>query len=387
MAAAQWEDQEITLIAEMRAQGKSWVEIGEHFGKSADSVRCAAKRAARRGLSPEHDMNKTVPDGYYVKGVSTYYNAEGSVRGQWVKSDVDKQRQFELMQEAIQGLVGELPTLPPLETRLGDQNESLLSVYGLGDPHFGMLSWDEETGENFDLKIAERIFTSSFQRLVDAAPDSEEAIVANMGDYFHRDGIYPVTSRSGHMLDVDGRYARMVQVGMRVMRFMIEAALRKHKKVRVVNVIGNHDSASAMFLSIALAHIYEATPALTVDTSPSVFNYYEFGKCLLGFHHGHTCKPDKLPGVMSADQAEAWGRTKFRKWFQGHVHHEFTKEYPGVTVESINTLAAKDEYAHSGGWRAQRSSKLFVFHKEFGEVERHTVNTAMISGNHSGEDT
>ena len=46
-------------------------------------------RAAKQGYSPDHDMTRTVPDGYMVKGVSTYYNAEGKPSGQWVKSSVD----------------------------------------------------------------------------------------------------------------------------------------------------------------------------------------------------------------------------------------------------------------------------------------------------------
>ncbi|MGL5566012.1 MAG: winged helix-turn-helix domain-containing protein, partial [Plesiomonas sp.] len=129
---------------------------------------------------------------------------------------------------------------------------------------------------------------------------------------------------------------------------------------------------------VCLANAYENEPRVTIDDSPSVFNYVEFGKVLIGAHHGHTAKAEKLAGVMAADMPEAWGRTKHRTWMTGHIHHASTKEYPGVYVESFATLAAKDAYAASGGWRSRRNTQCIVFHREFGEVERHTIDISMV---------
>ncbi|MEB0229171.1 oxidoreductase, partial [Pseudomonas sp. 5S1] len=73
----------------------------------------------------------------------------------------------------------------------------------------------------------------------------------------------------------------------------------KHARVRVCNVIGNHDETGAIWLSIALSHIYANEPRVQIDTSPAPFMYHEHGKVLIGMHHGHSCKPDRLPGVMA----------------------------------------------------------------------------------------
>jgi len=43
-----------------------------------------------------------------------------------------------------------------------------------------------------------------------------------------------VTSRSKHSLDVDGRFGKMVSVAVKIMRQMIESALARHEKVRVI---------------------------------------------------------------------------------------------------------------------------------------------------------
>ncbi|MGG4646026.1 hypothetical protein [Pseudomonas aeruginosa] len=87
-----------------------------------------------------------------------------------------------------------------------------------------------------------------------------------------------------------------------------------------------------------------------------------------------------LPGVMATDRAKDWGETIHRYWYTGHIHHESKKEFPGCVVESFNTLAPADSYAHSGGYRARQNMKCVVLHKEHGEVARHTVSPDMLEG-------
>src|SRR5690606_600089 len=74
-------------------------------------INSAKAAAARAGYSPEHYMLHTVPDGYKVKGVSTYFNKEGKPAGQWVISTADAERQRELMQAAFEAMAEELPRI------------------------------------------------------------------------------------------------------------------------------------------------------------------------------------------------------------------------------------------------------------------------------------
>lgn len=337
-------------------------------------------RAARQGYSPEHDMTQPVPDGFHLKGTSTLYGADGNQKLQWVRSSINHERQREIFEEAVQGMAETLPRLPKRKFKIADVNADLMSVYPIGDAHIGMLSWPEETGEDWNLEIAEQIHCEAMSNLVERSPASGKAVVINLGDWFHADNMQGVTQRSGHSLDMDGRYAKMVRVGVKVMRQCIESALKKHAEVHVINVIGNHDDTGAMFLSICLANVYENEPRVTVDTSPSAFHYVRHGKVLIGCHHGHSCKPEALPGVMATDRAQDWGESEYRYWYIGHVHHQALKEYAGVTVESFRTLAAKDAYAHWGGYRAQRDMKCVVHHRDLGEVSRIHVRPEMLKG-------
>lgn len=367
-------------IAELLDKGFSGNQIAKELGLDPGSTRKAIRaikaRAARSGYAPEQGMNEPAKEGFMVDRTTTLYK-DGGVVLRWVRENQDKAKQFELMKEAIEALAEDVPradAVPCPEHSLDD----LMAVYPLGDPHIGVLAWGEETGQDWDLAIAEGVFGAAFDRIVKSAPRCKEAVIANLGDFFHRDNMEGITTRSGHALDTDGRYAKMVRIGVKIMRRMIQSALEHHEHVHVINAVGNHDDTASQFLSVTLANVYENEPRLTVDDSPTPFHYVEWGRCMFGVHHGHSCKPAMLPGVMAADQPEMWGRTKFRYWYTGHIHHDSKKEYAGVTVESFRTLAAKDAYATWGGYRAGQDTKCIVLHKEFGEVERHTVNIDMI---------
>lgn len=376
MADKKYTDEE--LIAAIKKHGSN-SKAASALGLNRRSIDRRVKRLALKGYSPEHDMTHMCPDGYKVKGVSTYYNSEGKPTGQWVKTSADHERQLEIMREAVDALCTDIkPYKAANKPNL--TNSDLMCVYPIGDAHIGMMAWSKETqGQDWDLKIAEQVQCAAMAHLVESAPAASLGVVVNLGDWFHSDNMDGVTTRSGHHLDMDGRYAKMIAVGVRVMRQCIDSALLKHDKVRVINVVGNHDDTGALWLSVALRHAYEREPRVEIDDSPAPFHYVEFGSTLIGFHHGHTCRGDRLPGVMAADQSKAWGRTEHRYWYLGHVHHQSVKEYAGVTVESFNTLAAKDAYAAWGGYRARQNMKCIVHHRTHGEVARHTVHPDMLT--------
>jgi hypothetical protein len=83
---------------------------------------------------------------------------------------------------------------------------------------------------------------------------------------------------------------------------------------------------------------------------------------------------------MAADEPEAWGRTKHRYCYLGHVHHHDSKEYAGGIVEYFRTLATRDAWHTAQGYRAGRDMCLIVHHKEFGEIERHRVDVGSLTG-------
>lgn len=330
-----------------------------------------------RGVLPL-DSGNFVSSGEILKGSSTLYDEDGEIKLQWVKTDVLKEDQLAALRELVDDLVQELPKFKKTDYEKSYASSDLMAVYPLGDPHIGMKAYKDEAGDDWDLKAAQKVFCGVFDRLVKTAPSCKKAVIVNLGDYFHRDNVAGVTERHRHNLDTDGNYMMMVDTGLKIMIQMINSALEHHETVKVINLLGNHDDTGAMFLQAALKHMYEKEPRVDIDCTSSVFQYFQHGKAFFGVHHGHTCKADKLPLVMATDKPKEWGSSDYRYWLTGHIHHDTRKEYSGCTVESFRTLAAKDAYAYSGGYRAGQDSKALVIHKDYGEVERHTINIAQV---------
>ena len=317
------------------------------------------------------EAHSIAPDGYHVKGVSTLYDADGVVRARWVKTNRHSDPLADIA-EAFASIKDELPRsdgpiAPPARC-----SSKQLAAYLYGDCHVGMHAWRGDAGSNFDLKIAEQNLTELTARLVGLAPPTERALIVNIGDYFHADNRGNTTTK-GTPVDVDGRWAKVLAVGIRIMRRNIERALQKHQHVTVINEIGNHDTHTSIFLSLALAQFYENEPRVTIDCSSEMFHYYRFGKVLIMTHHGHTAKPADLPGIMACDRPEDWGETEFRYIRTGHIHHEQSREFPGVQWRSLRATATTDAWHRGQGYRSGQELCLEIFDENAGLVNRHNV--------------
>lgn len=341
------------------------------------AVKSVEKKAAMRGYAPGHDFTRPVPDMFVAKGVSTYYNKDGKPTGQWVKASLDDQKRMQAMQDAIAALCDDVPRVKSTPAP-GITSDSLATVYTLTDSHVGMLSWHRESGEDWDLDIAERVLTGCFQAMVDASPAAGIGIVNQLGDFLHSDGLTPVTPTSGHILDQDGRFSKVVEVAVRVLRSVVSMALAKHPKVFVLMAEGNHDLSSSVWLRILFKTLFENEPRVEVIDSPLPYYCIQHGKTMLAFHHGHLKKNDQLPILFASQFPKIWGGTVKRYCHTGHRHHIEEKEHSGITVIQHPTLAARDAYAARGGWIAERQVTSITYHSEFGQVARHTVTPEMI---------
>ena len=360
-----------TEYAELRASGMSAQAaqdvVAAKFGISARTV-----RNHHRYTENVQDIGEDDPD---TKGTSTLYDSDGNVKLKWVKTN--KAFDKEQLREWMTTLAQSLPKVRATDAK-GIYGDDTLTVIPFGDPHFGLYSWQAETGDDFDLDIAERDLCGAVEHLVRSTPKSRECLIINCGDYFHSDSNTGVTMRSNHKLDTDTRWAKVLLIGLKAIRQCISSALQHHEKVTVINAIGNHDDHSSIFLTIALSNIYENEPRINIIDSPTIVHYYHFGSNLIGVHHGHTIKADQLPLIMATDRPKEWSESTNRMWICGHVHHLSKKEYQGVTVETFRTLAARDAWSASMGYRAGRDMNAIVLHKEFGEVARFIVSVDML---------
>lgn len=317
-----------------------------------------------------------IPPGHKLIGQSTLTKTEDG-EPQWIKTKLDGEAEIERIKE-MRAAFTESIGREKAVAKPKKQNADLMNLYILTDFHLGMYSWKEETGNDWDARIAENMLVDWIAHSIRNAPPADTAVFAQLGDFLHFDGLEAVTPTSAHSLDADTRFAKMVRIAIRSCRRIIRELLTKHQAVHVLMAEGNHDIASSAWLRETFWAFYEDEPRVTVDRSPNPFYCYEFGKTSLFFHHGHKRKPNNVDDVFAAQYREIFGRTSHSYAHLGHMHHDKVFETNLMRVEQHRTLAARDAYSAFGGWYSGRSAPVITYHKEYGEVGRINITPEML---------
>ena len=351
--------------------------LGLHHKTVQHTLARVQAKAARGGYAPGHFEHGVAP-GYLMGKVTIHRDGTGTVKNTWERQNPDDQVREQLFRTLVEELSKELPREKPVPSPIYPLNSDLLNFFPVTDYHLGMLSWAKETGADWDMEIAEELLYNSFKYLINNAPPAETAVLCQLGDFFHFDGLKAITPGHGNLLDADTRFEKMIEVGVRALRRIVNMLLMTHKHVHVIMAEGNHDESASAQLRVMFSMFFEDEPRVTVDTSAYPYYVYPFGKTLIGAHHGHLSKNTSLPGLFAAKFREEWGKTTKTYIYTGHRHHEETKEFPGAKVFQLPTMAAADAYAARGGWLSERQMSRITFHREFGKRGEEIVTPEMF---------
>lgn len=360
------------IMAAAEALGIDYTNVSRAIAK----IKAKAAKASLEGHAPGH-FNSGVAPGYRMGKVTVQRAKDGGIERTWERQSPDDSLREAMIQAAFDAMLEQLPRAPKVKPPVCS-NANLCTVYTLTDAHVGAYCWAPEGGADWDVHIAERILTGCFEKMIAASPDSRVAVVAQLGDFLHQDGIRAVTPTSEHLLDADGRFEKVIKVAMRILRRVIAMALAKHEKVVVLMAEGNHDISSSIWLRTMFAALYENEPRVEVIGSPLPYYVYQHGETMLAWHHGHLSKNDKLPILFAAQFPKIWGSTTKRYAHTGHRHHVEEKEGTGMHVMQHTTLTARDAYAARGGWIADRAVTAVTYHDKFGKHSTATICPEML---------
>lgn len=344
----------------------------KQLGIPISTFECRVKRHKRRIA-----CDAGAPDGFFIKGTSSYFDKEGNLRGQWVKTQRDEARLQEMLKEALQAMRDKVTPIGPVKAP-ERSSVDLCALYTLSDFHLGMFAHMEEGGAEWNLQIAELGLQKWANAAVDMAPPAHTAIFLQNGDFLHFDGLDPVTPQSRHVLDADSRFQKIVRAGVKGLRYAVQKMLEKHQHVRIIMGDGNHDPSSAVWLRELFGALFENEPRVTVDRTEHPYYCFEWGKTSIFAHHGDKRNIGNISSVVAALYREVWGRTKFSYCHLGHVHHSASKEDSLMHVIVHPTLAAKDAYAARNGYISMRAARTFIYHKQFGEVGSFSITPEML---------
>jgi hypothetical protein len=273
----------------------------------------------------------------------------------------------ERLADAIREALADLPDLPVVAPP--DAAPARCVVFPLADLHIGMLADAEETGTDWNSKLAVAKFTEVFGELVSCSPHAERCVIAELGDLSHVNDQTNLT-QSGHQLDADTRYFVVLKRSLAAMKTAIEICRRKYPNVRYVGRRGNHNRDAHIAITLALAERYEDVKGVYIVQNAADIHVEEYGRNMLVLHHGDRVKPAALGHFVPAQFPEIWGRTKYRLALSGHVHHMRAQEVGGLMCESVGTFIPRDAYAVSHGYWAQRALTSITLDPDRGEVGR-----------------
>ena len=357
-----------------------YTKLGLDQSNFTRDLRIILKRAATHGVKPPMKDGSTsyqIPTGYSIKGESVLLDEDDNVKIRWVKTDRDKEEQLNEMLSFWEDYFQSNMPRAELTPCPKDLNENLLCDYTIGDAHIGMYAWAAETGENWDTEKGVDILRKASNHLVNGSPNAKYAYILDVGDFFHADNQSNETSHSGNKLDVDGRWKKVLEMGIYAIIDFIDIALQKHEIVYFRAVEGNHNEHTAKMLNIAIKLRFYDEPRLEVHDSPAIHNYFEFGTNLLADTHGEKTKPDTLPIIMANDVPQMWANTTNRVWRTGHIHSASQKDYVGCSVITYRTLKPND-YWHTGQYRSNRDMRMTIYHKDNGFIGMNVVNPSML---------
>lgn len=237
------------------------------------------------------------------------------------------------------------------------------------DAHIDKLAWWEETGENYDTKIAIERFNACVDDLLSKSEMfNPEFILLPVGQDFFNTNNDDNTTKKGTRQDVDARDKKSFRKGVALLRNTIDK-LSIVAPVKVVVVRGNHDEDKSWYLGEVLNAIYEDNENVEIDNGAKNRKYVHYHNCLIGLTHGDKEKAANLPGIMAQEVPHLWGQTKYREFHMGHFHHEKVKEMIGCTLRWMRSISGTDVWHSDAGYVGSiKSAECFIWHRHDGLI-------------------
>lgn len=306
------------------------------------------------------------------------------VKHGWLKSDkaslaftnkeyqTKESQEFNILKDLI---LEEVKNYSPKYEKIkyAKSDESHLLVLDPADVHVGKLCRSFETGEEYNQQIAVKRVKEGVNGILNKAKGFDIDLIALIigNDILHTDSPRRMTT-SGTPQDTDGMWYDNFLTAKRLYIDLIEQLIQVSPVLVVYNP-SNHDYTHGFFLAQLIeAHFRNSNDVIfKVDLSHrKSFSYYNN---LIGTTHGDGAKESNLPLLLAQENSESWAKTKHRYIYTHHVHHKTSKDYIGVTIESLRSPSPADSWHHRNGFQhSPQAIEGYIHSKEHGQIARLT---------------
>lgn len=278
----------------------------------------------------------------------------------------------------IEELFSKAPSFTKFEKAEKLNNGGNLLELSIPDLHIGKLAHREESGEDYDIKIAVERYKTAISTLLSRVDLSTVGkILLPIGNDIIQIDNTQNTTTAGTRVDTDGRYFKIVRS---VKHLLIDTinTLSKIAPVDVVVVCGNHDSQTTFLIGEILEAYYFNSERINVFNGAALRKYYKFGNTGMLFTHGDKEKHNSLGMIFAAENPQLWASTKYRFIKLGHLHHNkkidyiSTQEYQGFQIQVLPSLSGSDQWHYGKGYFSLKQAKAFLYDKQVGLIGEFT---------------
>lgn len=273
-------------------------------------------------------------------------------------------------------LLSELEALPNKPSSIFRQrpiaDESYLLIVDPADVHVGKLSKSFETGEDYNNQIAVQRVKEGVEGIIEKTKGFpiDKILFIGGNDILHIDTPKRTTT-SGTPQDTDG----MWHTNFLIAKELYIDVLKRLLEVADVHFVfnpSNHDFTHGFFLADVIKTYFKDCKNITFDCDLTHRKYFKYHNNLIGTSHGDGAKTQDLPLLM-AQESKDWSSTKHRYVYTHHVHHKTSKDFIGVTVESLRSPSSADGWHSRNGYQhAPKAIEGFLHSKEHGQIARIT---------------
>lgn len=258
------------------------------------------------------------------------------------------------------------PKIPaPKWARRKNRGEIMVEI-SVPDIHFGKLADAEETGEDYNLDIASRLYDKAYDHLLgEAAKAYDIGLVLNVpsNDIMHYSGSR-YTTTAGIRQD-------SCAVWQRTYRTAREAMVRGTLKCRDVAPVksichsDNHAQDESFYLGDALWCYFNNDKHVEVDAGMAPYKFHRHGNCLIGLGHGHQAKYPELQSIMAKMRPRDFAECSVKEYHMGHLHKEMMIDSWGdLVLRRIGSLSATDAWHMGMGYCGRKSAQAFIWSRE-----------------------
>ena len=304
------------------------------------------------------------------------------VKHGWIKTDnaslffknpnfnLSEDKQNDFTKDLLESLEKHAPNYDKIKRkRIKDGH---LLVIDPADIHIGKLCTAFESGSDYNSQIAVKRVLEGVDGIIQKSNGFNIDKINFIGgnDILHIDTPDRKTT-SGTPQDTDGMWYSNFLIAKKLYVDVLESLL-KIADVHFTFNPSNHDYTNGFFLADVVKTHFRNCKNITFDTSISHRKYFTYGQNLIGTTHGDGAKQSDLPLIM-ANESKDWSNTKHRYIYTHHVHHKNSKDYHGVTIESLRSPSGTDSWHHRNGYTlVPKAVEGFIHHKDHGQVARLT---------------